>query len=159
MENAQIIASPDMVLYSWDISKMLEVDISHDSEAFLKICETLTRIGIASRGTKKLTQTCHLLQKGGKYYILHFKEVFFINKQPSTLSVGDVSRRNRIAALLESWGLLKVVKPEAYSNMCPMSDLKIIKSSEKGEWELVAKQELGRKATERKKKEDSKRNF
>jgi len=154
MNNTQIIASPDMVLYSWDINKMLEVDLSHDPEAFLKICETLTRIGIASRGTKKLTQTCHILQKGGKYYILHFKEVFLLNKQASTLSVGDVARRNRIAALLESWNLLKVVKPESYVNMCPMSELKIIKSSEKSEWELVAKQELGKKAAERKKMQD-----
>ncbi|HET8688866.1 MAG TPA: translational repressor RegA, partial [Methanosarcina sp.] len=94
-----IIASPDSVLYDWDISKMLEVDFNGDEEAFPKIRETLTRIGIASRGSKTLTQTCNILQKGGRYYIIHYKEIFFLNGKPSTLTLGDVARRNRIANL------------------------------------------------------------
>lgn len=144
MEN--IIASPDSVLYDWSIEKMLEVDFGNDDEAFPKIRETLTRIGIASRGSKTLTQTCNILQKGGKYYIIHYKEIFFLNKKPSTLTIGDVARRNRIANLLETWGLCKVVMPENYRNMAPMSELKIVKSSEKHEWTLIAKQQLGVKS-------------
>lgn len=144
MEN--IIASPDSVLYDWSIDKMLEVDFGNDQEAFPKIRETLTRIGIASRGSKTLTQTCNILQKGGKYYIIHYKEIFFLNKKPSTLTIGDVARRNRIANLLETWGLCTVVLPENYMNMAPMSELKIVKSSEKHEWTLIAKQQLGVKS-------------
>lgn len=138
-----VAATSDSVLYDWDLSKMLEIDISHDPESFPKIRETLTRIGIASRGNKTLTQTCNILQKGGKYYIIHYKEIFYLNKKPSTLTIGDVARRNRIASLLESWGLCKIIDPDRYANMSAMSDLKIVKASEKYEWKLEAKQQLG----------------
>lgn len=141
-------ATPDLVLYEWDKDKMLEIDISHDPEAFPKIRETLTRIGIASRGTKKLTQTCNILHKGGstgnsRFYIIHYKEIFHLNGKTSSLTVDDVARRNRIAFLLESWGLCKVVNPERYQNMANMSEIKIVKASEKNEWILESKQQLG----------------
>ena len=140
-----IIASPDSVLYDWSIDKMLEIDFNGDPEAFPKIRETLTRIGIASRGSKTLTQTCNILSKQGKYYLIHFKEIYYLDKKPSTLTIGDVARRNRVANLLETWGLCKVVNPDQYKNMSPMSDLKIVKASEKHEWTLIAKQQLGNK--------------
>lgn len=145
---ATIIASPDSVLYDWSLDKMLEIDFDGDDEAFPKIRETLTRIGIASRGSKTLTQTCNILQKGAssgkaRYYILHYKEIFYLNKKPSTLTIGDVARRNRIAQLLEAWGLCKIVEPEKYQNMAPMSDLKIVRASEKKDWILESKQQLG----------------
>lgn len=138
-----IIASPDSVLYDWSIEKMLEIDFNGDEEAFPKIRETLTRIGIASRGSKTLTQTCNVLHRRGKYYILHFKEIYHLDGKPSTLTIGDVARRNRVANLLETWGLCKIVNPDQYKNMSPMSDLKIVKASEKNEWNLIAKQQLG----------------
>lgn len=138
-----IIASPDSVLYDWSIDKMLEIDFNGDDEAFPKIRETLTRIGIASRGSKTLTQTCNILSKQGRYYLIHFKEIYFLDKKPSTLTIGDVARRNRVANLLETWGLCKIVNPDQYKNMSPMSDLKIVKASEKHEWNLIAKQQLG----------------
>jgi len=137
--------APDEVLYDWTIEKMLEIDLQGDDEAFPKIRETLTRIGIASRGNKKLTQTCHILQKGGKYYIIHYKEIFHLDKKNSTLSIGDVARRNRIANLLDAWGLCKIVDQEKFMNMASMSELKIVKSSEKSEWILESKQTLGKK--------------
>lgn len=137
--------APEDVLYDWTLDKMLEIDLQGDAEAFPKIRETLTRIGIASRGSKKLTQTCHILQKGGKYYIIHYKEIFHLDKKHSTLSIGDVARRNRIANLLDAWGLCKVNDPEKFMNMASMSELKIVKSSEKAEWILESKQTLGKK--------------
>ena len=138
-----IITSPDSVLYDWSLDKMLEIDFNGDDEAFPKIRETLTRIGIASKGSKTLTQTCNILHKGGRYYILHFKEIFFLNKKPSTLTIGDVARRNRIANLLEVWGLCTIVDPDKYQNMAPMSDLKIVRASEKKDWVFESKQQLG----------------
>lgn len=141
--NNIVSASPDSILYDWDQSKMLEVDFGEDSEAFLKIRETLTRIGIASRGVKTLTQTCNILQKSGRYYIIHYKEIFHLDGKVSTLTLGDVARRNRVANLLQTWGLCTIVSPENYQNMSPLSDLKIVKASEKHEWNLVAKQQLG----------------
>lgn len=145
-----IIASPESVLYDWSPDKMLEIDFDGDEEAFPKIRETLTRIGIASRGSKTLTQTCNILQKGAsagkpRYYIIHYKEIFYLNKKPSTLTIGDVARRNRIAQLLEAWGLCKIVEPEKYQNMAPMSELKIVRASEKKDWALESKQQLGNK--------------
>ena len=146
---------PDSVLYDWSIDKMLEIDFDGDDEAFPKIRETLTRIGIASKTSKTLTQTCNILQKGAasgkpRYFIIHYKEIFYLNKKDSSLSIGDVSRRNRVADLLSAWGLCKIVNPEKFQNMCPMSDLKIVKSSEKSQWTLVAKQVLGKKRQEEK---------
>lgn len=150
MTNVPIIASPESVLYDWSLDKMLEIDFDGDPEAFPKIRETLTRIGIASRGSKTLTQTCHILQKGAssgkaRYFLIHFKEIYYLNKKPSTLTIGDVARRNRIADLLEAWGLCKIVEPEKYQNMAPMSELKIVRASEKKDWVLESKQQLGNK--------------
>jgi hypothetical protein len=146
MTDNTIIASPESVLYDWSLDKMLEIDFKGDEEAFPKIRETLTRIGIPSKGSKTLTQTCNILQKAGKYYIIHFKEIYYLNKKPSTLTIGDVARRNRIANLLEAWGLCKIVDPSKYQNMAPMADLKIVRSSEKKDWVLESKQQLGNKS-------------
>lgn len=156
-----VTISPDEILYDWDVSKMLEVSFNGDLEAFPKIRETLTRIGIASSGTKTLTQSCNILKKGGtvenpRYYIVHFKEIFYLNGKSSTLNLGDVAKRNRIADLLQSWNLCKIIHPEFYQNMSPMSDLKIVKASEKHLWNLVAKQQLGTASSSFNKKNNQK---
>jgi len=116
-----------------------------DEDAFLKIKETLTRIGIANNKKKTLTQTCHILQKKGKYYIVHFKEMFLLDGKESTFSEEDRLRRNTIIGLLEDWGLLEVVKPEMIDDMCPLRNIKILPYNEKENWELVAKYNIGKK--------------
>ena len=117
-----------------------------EPDDFLKIRETLTRIGVASRKDKILYQSCHILHKQGKYYIVHFKELFMLDGKPSNFSEDDMSRRNTIATLLEQWGLLKVVRPEYIAElMAPISQIKIISHKEKDDWELVAKYNIGRR--------------
>lgn len=129
------------------LDTLIEVKIGEESD-FLKIKETLTRIGIASRKDKKLYQSCHILHKQGRYYIVHFKELFALDGKASNLSDEDRSRRNTIANLLQDWGLLKVVEPFAESSLAPMSGIKIISHKEKSEWELVAKYNIGKKRKE-----------
>lgn len=125
------------------IDSLLEVKIAEE-EDFLKIKETLTRIGVASRKDKKLYQSCHILHKQGKYYIVHFKELFLLDGKEATFSDEDIGRRNTIAKLLQEWGLVKVVDmPE--SPLAPLSQIKILPHKEKAEWELVAKYNIGRK--------------
>ena len=143
--NESNIVSSNDVLYDWSIDKMLEVDFDGDEEAFPKIRETLTRIGMASRGSKTLTQTCHILQKAGRYYIIHFLEIYHLNGKHSSLTLGDVARRNRIANLLQKWGLCYIVDEDKYQNMAPMSDIKVVKASERDDWTFVTKQQLGNK--------------
>ena len=125
------------------IDSLLEVKIAEE-EDFLKIKETLTRIGVASRKDKKLYQSCHILHKQGKYYIVHFKELFLLDGKEATFSDEDVGRRNTITKLLQEWGLIKVVDmPE--SPLAPLSQIKILPHKEKADWELVAKYNIGRK--------------
>lgn len=127
------------------LGTLIEVKIG-EQEDFLKIKETLTRIGVASRKDKKLYQSCHILHKQGKYYIVHFKEMFALDGKPSNFSDEDKGRRNKIACLLEDWGLLKVVDRESVEKMlAPMSQIKIINHKEKKEWELVAKYNIGKR--------------
>ena len=127
------------------LGPLIEVKIG-EQEDFLKIKETLTRIGVASRKDKKLYQSCHILHKQGKYYIVHFKEMFALDGKPSNFSDEDKGRRNRIACLLEDWGLLKVIDRDAVEKtLAPMSQIKIINHKEKKEWELVAKYNIGKR--------------
>lgn len=127
------------------VEKLVEVKIAEEQD-FLKIKETLTRIGVASRKDKKLYQSCHILHKQGKYYIVHFKELFALDGKTTDFSDDDKGRRNTIATLLEDWDLIKIVDPKMTDDpKAPMSQIKILPHKEKGEWELVAKYNIGRK--------------
>lgn len=127
------------------IEKMIEINLKADDD-FLKIKETLTRMGVASKKTKTLFQSCHILHKQGKYYIVHFKELFSLDGKPSDFTDEDEGRRNCIVKLLEEWGLLTLVnKAKSEMPMIPVSKLKIIPFKEKSEWELVAKYNIGKK--------------
>lgn len=127
------------------LDTLVEVRIGEE-EDFLKIKETLTRIGVASRKEKKLYQSCHILHKQGRYYIVHFKELFALDGKPSNFTDEDKGRRNTIAQLLEEWGLVKVVNADMINDpKTPMSQIKILPHKEKKEWELVAKYNIGRK--------------
>lgn len=116
------------------------------SDDFLKVKETLTRIGISSKTEKKLYQSCHILHKKGKYYIVHFKELFALDGLPSDISESDIARRNTIVKLLEEWGLVKTVDPERISSVAAgLAQIKIIPHKDKGEWELIPKYHIGKK--------------
>lgn len=129
------------------VESLVEVLISEE-EAFLKIKETLTRIGVASRKEKKIFQSCHILHKQGKYYIVHFKELFALDGKPTNFSEEDIGRRNTIAHLLEEWGLIDIVNHDSCKEpKTPLSQIKILSYKEKGDWELIAKYNIGRKKT------------
>lgn len=132
------------ILYDWSIDKMVEIKLNKPDD-FLKIKETLTRIGIASKKEKKLYQTCHILFKRGKYYLIHFKEIFNIEGKPSTLTLDDVARRNRIISLIEDWGLCSVVNGEMIANKSSMSSIKVVPYKERNQYTLVSKYTLGKK--------------
>ena len=127
------------------VDQMVEVTLNEQDD-FLKVRETLTRIGIASRKDKTLYQSCHVLHKQGRYYIVHFKELFALDGKPSNFDQGDESRRNTIANLLSDWGLIKLVDEQrSASPTAPMSQIKIIPHKDKDEWTLEAKYTIGRK--------------
>jgi hypothetical protein len=126
------------------IESLIQVDLEQQ-EDFLKIKETLTRIGVASKKDKTLYQSCHILHKQGLYYIVHFKELFMLDGKPSNFSDEDRLRRNTIATLLEQWGLLKIKSINNVEGLSPISQVKILSHKEKDEWELVAKYNIGRK--------------
>ena len=130
--------------FNWSPEQMLEVTLKQPDD-FLKIRETLSRIGVASRKDKTLFQSCHILHKQGKYYIVHFKEPFALDGKKATLVENDVQRRNTISVLLQDWNLLSIVKPEAAENKAPLSQIKIIAFKEKSEWNLQAKYNIGKK--------------
>ena len=131
-----------------DISKFVEVQLKEEDD-FLKVRETLTRIGVSSRKERILYQSCHILHKQGKYYIVHFKELFALDGKPSNISDNDVQRRNTIANLLEQWGLVKIMNPQIVrDNMAPIHQIKIIAFKEKDDWELVTKYNIGKKKTD-----------
>lgn len=127
-----------------NIDSLIEIKIAEE-EDFLKIKETLTRIGVASRKDKKLYQSCHILHKQGKYYIVHFKELFALDGKPTDFTDEDKARRNTIAVLLEEWNLVKVVEADKVKDKAPMSQIKILSHKEKDEWTLEAKYNIGRK--------------
>jgi hypothetical protein len=127
------------------IDTLVEVKLLND-ENFLKVKETLTRIGIASRKDKKIYQSCHILHKQGKYYIVHFKELFMLDGKINNFDEEDKARRNTIVNLLEEWNLIKTVKPASIQEpVAQLSQIKILSHKEKGEWELVAKYSIGKK--------------
>ncbi|QMP83866.1 MAG: hypothetical protein [Caudoviricetes sp.] len=127
------------------LENLIEVKINEE-EDFLKIKETLTRIGVASRKEKKLYQSCHIFHKQGKYYLVHFKEMFIVDGKPSNFTDEDKGRRNKIIELLQDWDLLKVVSPEKITDpLASISQIKIISHKEKHEWTLEAKYNIGRK--------------
>ncbi len=128
----------------WNASSMVEVTLKQ-ADDFLKVRETLTRIGVASRAEKKLYQSCHILHKQGRYYIVSFKELFLLDGKTSDFSENDMQRRNRITKLLSDWGLVDVVQEETIENLCTMSQIKIIPHKEKSEWELIPKYQIGSK--------------
>ena len=123
---------------------MVEVTLKQPDD-FLKVRETLTRIGVASRSEKKLYQSCHILHKQGKYYIVHFKELFLLDGKHSDFSENDLQRRNRITKLLSDWSLIEVVNEEAINNIASVSQIKILPHKEKQEWTLVPKYSIGSK--------------
>ena len=128
-----------------DLSKFVEVRLNEQDD-FLKVRETLTRIGVSSRKEKVLYQSCHILHKQGKYYIVHFKELFALDGKPSNLSENDIQRRNAIAQLLEEWGLIKILNPRVMeNNIAPLHQIKIISFKEKDDWELIPKYNIGKK--------------
>lgn len=127
------------------IDTLVEITLPN-AETFLKVKETLTRVGIASRKDKKLYQSCHILHKQGKYYIVHFKELFMLDGKLNNFDEEDKGRRNTIVNLLEEWGLVSVVNPDIVEDpIAEISQIKILAHSEKGEWELVAKYSIGKK--------------
>lgn len=128
-----------------DINKFVEVQLQEQDD-FLKVRETLTRIGVSSRKEKVLYQSCHILHKQGKYYIVHFKELFALDGKPSNINENDIQRRNAIANLLEEWGLVKILNRKVIEdNLAPIHQIKIISFKEKDDWELIPKYNIGKK--------------
>ena len=138
-------------IISWSQSDMLEVTIKQPDD-FLKVRETLTRIGVASRKDKTLYQSCHILHKQGKYYIVHFKELFALDGKKSTLTKNDIQRRNTISLLLQDWNLIDIVKKESTEDKAPLSQIKVLPFKEKKEWTLSAKYNIGKKVDDKKEK-------
>lgn len=128
----------------WDASRLVEVKLRAPDD-FLKVRETLTRIGVASRNERKLFQSCHILHKQGKYYIVHFKELFLLDGKHSDFSENDQQRRNRITKLLSDWGLVSVVNEDMIEDASSISQIKILPHKEKAEWELIPKYSIGSK--------------
>ena len=128
----------------WKQSDMVEVTLGEPDD-FLKVRETLTRIGVASRKEKKLYQSCHILHKQGKYYIVHFKELFALDGKKANLSLNDVQRRNRIVQLLGDWGLVSINSKESIADVAPLSQIKVLAYKEKSDWTLESKYNIGKK--------------
>ena len=131
----------------WHPEKMLEVQLKEPDD-FLKVRETLTRIGVASRKDKKLFQSCHILHKQGRYFIVHFKELFALDGNEANFSDNDAERRNTIAQLLSDWGLIAILNKTVAEKKAPLSQIKVLSFKEKGEWDLQAKYNIGKKIDE-----------
>jgi len=136
-----MIAEPEV---KWSPDQMIEVSLNEPDD-FLKVRETLTRIGVASRKEKKIYQSCHILHKQGRYYIVHFKELFALDGKHANLTVNDVQRRNRIVQLLSDWGLITVISPEKVTDIAPLNQIKVLSYKDKDEWELETKYNIGKK--------------
>ena len=132
---------------NWDPNQMVEVTLNEPDD-FLKVRETLTRIGVASRKEKKIYQSCHILHKQGRYYIVHFKELFALDGKEANFSDNDAERRNTIAQLLSDWGLIAILNKEVAEKKAPLSQIKVLSFKEKGEWDLQAKYNIGKKVDE-----------
>jgi 2-polyprenyl-6-methoxyphenol hydroxylase-like FAD-dependent oxidoreductase len=131
-------------IVNWTSGMMIEV-LLNEPDDFLKVRETLTRIGVASRKEKKIYQSCHILHKQGKYYIVHFKELFALDGKHANLTVNDVQRRNRIVQLLADWGLVQIVDATKVQDIAPLNQIKVLAHKEKDEWILEAKYNIGSK--------------
>ena len=134
----------EVIYYDWAPSSMLEVTLP-TPDNFLKVKETLTRIGVASKKDRKLYQSAHILHKQGKYFIVHFKELFILDNKDSDITVNDIERRNAIAILLQDWGLLTIVGKPDTNLASVLSQIKIVSYKEKGDWELIPKYQIGQK--------------
>ena len=134
----------EQVLVEWSPTTMLEVTLNEPDD-FLKVRETLTRIGVASRKDKKLFQSCHILHKQGRYFIVHFKELFLLDGKKANLEENDVARRNTITTLMSDWGLVEIQNAEAAKPLAPLRQIKIIPFKEKDQWELCPKYNIGNK--------------
>ncbi len=136
-----MIAEPEV---KWSADQMIEVTLNEPDD-FLKVRETLTRIGVASRKEKKIYQSCHILHKQGRYYIVHFKELFALDGKHANLTLNDVQRRNRIIQLLTDWGLVTVLSPDKVTDIAPLNQIKVLAYKEKNEWILETKYNIGKK--------------
>ena len=130
----------------WSADQMIEVTLNEPDD-FLKVRETLTRIGVASRKDKKLFQSCHILHKQGRYFIVHFKELFLLDGKKANLEENDVARRNTITTLMSDWGLVEIQNNEEAKPLAPLRQIKIIPFKEKDQWELCPKYNIGKKST------------
>jgi len=129
---------------NWSQDQMIEIKLNEPDD-FLKVRETLTRIGVASRKEKKLYQSCHILHKQGKYFIVHFKELFALDGKYANLTVNDVQRRNRITKLLSDWGLITIVKEDSVLDISPLNQIKVLSYKDKGDWTLEQKYNIGKR--------------
>ena len=136
-----VVQEPEV---KWTPEQMVEV-VLNEPDDFLKVRETLTRIGVASRKEKKIYQSCHILHKQGRYFIVHFKELFALDGKHANLTVNDVQRRNRIAKLLADWGLISVVSPDAVADIAPLNQIKVLAYKDKSDWILEQKYNIGKK--------------
>ncbi len=129
---------------NWTPNMMIEV-LLNEPDDFLKVRETLTRIGVASRKEKKIYQSCHILHKQGRYYLVHFKELFALDGKHANLTVNDVQRRNRIAQLIADWGLVTIVNLDQIQDIAPLNQIKVLAYKDKGDWILETKYNIGAK--------------
>tara|TARA_B100001939_G_scaffold267845_1_gene235292 strand:- start:136 stop:576 length:441 start_codon:yes stop_codon:yes gene_type:complete len=129
---------------NWDPNQMVEVTLNEPDD-FLKVRETLTRIGVASRKEKKIYQSCHILHKQGRYFLVHFKELFALDGKHANLTSNDVQRRNRIAQLLVDWGLVGIVSSDSIQDVAPLNQIKVLSYKDKGDWILETKYNIGSK--------------
>ena len=129
---------------NWDPKQMVEVTLNEPDD-FLKVRETLTRIGVASRKEKKIYQSCHILHKQGRYFLVHFKELFALDGKHANLTSNDVQRRNRIAQLLVDWGLVGIVSADTIQDVAPLNQIKVLSYKDKGDWILETKYNIGSK--------------
>jgi hypothetical protein len=140
-----VVQEPEV---KWTPDQMVEV-ILNEPDDFLKVRETLTRIGVASRKEKKIYQSCHILHKQGRYYLVHFKELFALDGKHANLTVNDVQRRNRIAQVIADWGLVEVVDVSKISDIAPLNQIKVLAYKDKGDWILETKYNIGAKKKKR----------
>ena len=136
-----VLSEPEV---NWDPNQMVEVTLNEPDD-FLKVRETLTRIGVASRKEKKIYQSCHILHKQGRYFLVHFKELFALDGKHANLTINDVQRRNRIAQLLVDWGLVGIVTADSIQDVAPLNQIKVLSYKDKGEWILETKYNIGSK--------------
>tara|TARA_B000000609_G_scaffold111785_1_gene86513 strand:+ start:282 stop:725 length:444 start_codon:yes stop_codon:yes gene_type:complete len=138
---SSVLKEPDV---KWNPDQMVEVTLNEPDD-FLKVRETLTRIGVASRKEKKIYQSCHILHKQGRYFLVHFKELFALDGKHANLTSNDVQRRNRIAQLLVDWGLVGIINSDIIQDVAPLNQIKVLSYKDKGEWQLETKYNIGSK--------------